>query len=138
MIITLYFTSFEYSHQVITNQGIKKYGYWYFDKDGNKINNSIFAGVPRDSLSFGEIKDVFIGDTITKNIDNRFYKSFNTLNIDIKNTFITIKNTCDKSLINGEYLPIIINKGKFNLFGYLFNNIFKLKNKLVRCNIKSN
>jgi len=36
--------------------GPKIYGYWYYDKDGNKVNISVFAGVPRNSLTFEEIK----------------------------------------------------------------------------------
>lgn len=31
---------------------IKKYGYWYKDKFGNRIENSVFAGIERKSLSF--------------------------------------------------------------------------------------
>jgi hypothetical protein len=101
--------------------GPKKYGYWYIDKDGNKVDKSVFAGVPRDSLTFDEIKGVFIGETVIKNVDNRFYKSFNDLNIDIKNTFITIKNTTDKDLINNEYLPLTLKGGQLHLLGSIYN-----------------
>jgi len=90
--------------------GPKKYGYWYLDNEGNKVEKSVFAGVPRDSLTFEEIKAISEGNVITKNVSNRFYKSFNDLNIDIKNTFITIKNSNDKALLNNEYLPIKFRK----------------------------
>ena len=38
--------------------GPKKYGYWYYDKDGNRIEKSVFAGVPRNSLTFEEIRNI--------------------------------------------------------------------------------
>lgn len=104
--------------------GPKKYGYWYYDELGNKVEKSVFAGVPRDSLTFEEIKNIFMGETITKNVSNRFFKSFNDLNIDIKNTFITIKNTVDKDLKNNIYLPIQINDGRVDLFGSLLRLIY--------------
>jgi hypothetical protein len=44
--------------------GPKKYGYWYFDKDGNRVNASVFSGVPRNSLTFYEIRSIFEGKTI--------------------------------------------------------------------------
>lgn len=95
--------------------GPKKYGYWYLDETGNKVEKSVFAGVPRDSLTFNEIKTISVGNVITKNISNRFFKDFSTLDIDIKNTFITIKNTSEKTLVNNEYLPLVINK-YFSIF----------------------
>jgi len=73
--------------------GPKKYGYWYIDEIGNKVEKSVFSGVPRDSLTFEEIRNIFKGGTITKNISNRFFKSFKNLSINIKDTKITIKNT---------------------------------------------
>jgi hypothetical protein len=39
--------------------GPKKYCYWYIDEVGNKVEKSIFAGVPRNSLTFEEIKNIF-------------------------------------------------------------------------------
>lgn len=35
--------------------GVKQYGYYYYDKNGNRIEKSTFSGVTRDSLSFEEI-----------------------------------------------------------------------------------
>jgi len=46
--------------------GIKQYGYYYHDKDDNKITKSVFAGVSRDSLTFDEIKDIYNNKTIEK------------------------------------------------------------------------
>ena len=109
--------------------GPKKYGYWYYDKDGNKVEKSVFAGVPRNSLTFNEIKAVFNGETITINVDNRFFKSINNLSITIKNIKISIKNTNDKVKINNEYLPILVNSGFNNTFETLFN---KFKNLIIK------
>ena len=118
--------------------GPKQYGYWYYDKDGNKVEKSVFAGVPKNSLTFNEIKAIFNGEIITIK-DNRFFKSFNNLSITIKNIKLNIKNTNDKVKINNEYLPPIINNGFHNVFETLFNkfkniiikNIKLLKNKFI-------
>ena len=86
--------------------GPKKYGYYIIDSEtGIRKEFSVFSGVPRNSLSFSEVKSIFEGSIITKNIANRFYKSFTNLNISVKNTKITVKNTNDKLLINNTYLP---------------------------------
>jgi DNA polymerase type B, organellar and viral len=82
--------------------GLKKYGYWYFDKDGNKIVSSVFAGVQRNSLSFDEIIDLYKGFKLHKPIDYRFYKSFNNLNISIKSTSISIQKS-DRKLLLDKY-----------------------------------
>ena len=61
--------------------GIKQYGYWYYDKDGNRIEKSVFSGIERDSLSFAEIKELAEGKTITKFINNRFFRSFKVIKL---------------------------------------------------------
>jgi hypothetical protein len=109
----------------------KQYGY-YINENGIRKEFSVFSGVPRNSLTFQEVMDIFNGKIISKNISNRFFKSFNTLNIDIKNTKITIKNNKHKILVNNEYLSPIINQGHNNLFIILFN---KFKNLIIK-NIK--
>ena len=70
---------------------IKKYGYWYLDKLNNKIERSIISGVPRNSTTFNEIRDIFNGIDLIKTIPNRFFKSFKDLNINIHSTKISIK-----------------------------------------------
>jgi hypothetical protein len=35
--------------------GIKQYGYWYLDRDGNKVESSVFSGVTRNTISFNEM-----------------------------------------------------------------------------------
>ena len=55
--------------------GPKQYGYWYLDKENNKVEASVFAGVSRNSLTFDELIKIQEGQTITKSIPNRFYKS---------------------------------------------------------------
>ena len=112
--------------------GPKQYGYWYLDKEGNMIEKSVFSGVSRDSLTFGQLIQIHEGKTITKSIPNRFYKSFNTLNIDIKDTSITIKKNNHKVLINNHYLPININNGFQNPFNRLFNYYKNLITKTIK------
>ena len=32
--------------------GNKQYGYYYYDKNNNYVGKSVFAGIPRNSLTF--------------------------------------------------------------------------------------
>jgi hypothetical protein len=110
--------------------GIKQYGYYYLDSNNNKIENSVFAGVPRDSLTFNEVKSVFDGYTIKKKIPLRFYKSFKDLSIKIKSDMeMELTRSNDKKLINNEYIPMIIcnlNRDNLTFFNKLKNKILKL------------
>ena len=58
---------------------IKKYGYWYLDKKGNRVEKSTIAGVPRNSVSFKEIESLVKGSTLTREINNMFYHDFTKL-----------------------------------------------------------
>jgi hypothetical protein len=110
--------------------GPKKYGYYIIDPvTGQRKEFSVFSGVPRNSLSFEEVKSIYNGKTITKIVPNRFYKSFNDLNITIKDSTITIKNTNDKELVNNKYIPPVINEGYHNSFKTLFN---KFRNLIIK------
>lgn len=104
--------------------GIKKYGYWYLDKNGNKIEKSTIAGIPRNTVSWNELKDLVNGKTITRSIKNSFYHDFNNLNINIKSHKISITFNPDKKLINNEYQPPIIKNLKCN-FGDILKSIIK-------------
>jgi hypothetical protein len=110
--------------------GPKQYGYYIIDKEtGLKQDFSVFSGVPRNSLSFDEVKSIFNGQIVTKNISNRFFKSFINLNVTIKDTIINIKNTNQKKLVNNIYLPPQIHSGYHNMFNILYN---KFKNIFIR------
>lgn len=78
--------------------GIKIYGYWYFDKDNNRIEKSTFAGVTKNSLSWEEVLKLLNGVTITKYIPARFFKSFKILNIKNNDTKVSVKFNPDKTL----------------------------------------
>lgn len=41
--------------------GIKQYGFWYYDKQGNRVERSVWAGYTRDSITFDEIEQIFNG-----------------------------------------------------------------------------
>ena len=113
--------------------GPKKYGYYIIDNvTGNKQEFSVFSGVPRNSLSFEEVKSIFEGETIVKTIPNRFYKSFTNLNIVIKDSKITIKNTSHKKLLNNIYYPPIMNGIKLDLFNLLYNKFKGLIIKILK------
>lgn len=113
--------------------GVKKYGYWYYDDNGNKVDASVFAGVKRNSLSFNEIIELYQGFKLHKTVDNRFYKSFNNLNISIKPAHISIQKSDNKVLLDNIYVPLHIVNGRLDKsmniggqqFNYLKNKIFK-------------
>lgn len=108
--------------------GIKQYGYWYTDSNNNIIEQSVFAGVTRNSLSFNEIKSIFNGETIIKSTSNRFFRNFTNLSISIRPSKVSVKFQPFKILVNNNYIPLNI----FNLNHKLDNRglFFKLKNKL--------
>lgn len=111
--------------------GLKKYGYWYLDKEGNRIEQSVFAGVKRNSLSFNELIELSNGSTIHRNIDSRFYKSFTNLNISIKSANISIHKSDRKELVDNIYLPPhIINGTLINPYNINGNRFNYLKNKI--------
>lgn len=118
--------------------GIKQYGYWYFNKDGERVVKTVFAGVKRDSLTFDQILDLKNNKQITVKNDNRFFKSLNDLNIKIKSTFTNIKQNNDKILVGNEYLPKHINLLKSNnsILEKLGLTLFKGLKKLVK-NVKN-
>jgi hypothetical protein len=91
--------------------GPKKYGYYLINELGIKKEYSVFSGVPRNSLTFNEVKDIFEGKIITKTINNRFFKSIQTLDITIKDTTISIKNDYNKTLVDNIYYPPVISNG---------------------------
>ena len=91
--------------------GVKQYGYWFFDKNNNKIEKSVIAGVERNSLSFETIQNIFNGKIIHVKSENRFFKSIKNLNIKIKDSIITkILFKPKKKLIDNHYIPLTINK----------------------------
>jgi hypothetical protein len=109
--------------------GIKRYGYYYF-KDNIKIEQSVFAGIVRNSLSFDDIIKLYNGKTLTRTVNNRFYKSFEDLTIRIKDVNIQLNFKTDKTLKNNIYYPLNI----FNLNHNLDSrSIFlKIKNKIIK------
>ncbi|KDR65024.1 hypothetical protein GALMADRAFT_82379 [Galerina marginata CBS 339.88] len=101
--------------------GIKQYGYYYFDKNDNRIEKSVFSGITRDSLSFTEIESLFKGEILVKSTPNRFFKSLKYLHIKIKTVNTNIVKSSEKLLIENNYIPININTlnnrdGRLNKF----------------------
>jgi hypothetical protein len=89
---------------------IKKYGYWYIDENNRKIEKSVIAGVPRDSISFEDLRKLSRGELLTKELPIRFYKSFKDLNISIKPALVTIQLTNEKKIVGNTYIPHHIEK----------------------------
>ena len=95
--------------------GIKQYGYYYIDELGNRIEKSVFSGVPKNMISFKEITDLHNNKEINKTIPLRFYKSFKDLSITIKtNVKVNLRRSNEKLLINNKYLPIKVNQNNIN------------------------
>lgn len=92
--------------------GIKQYGYWYNDDKGNRIENSVFAGIKRDSLTFEEIIKLFKGEIITKCSKERRFKSIKKLNIMLKDISTQISFKPKKLLLDNQYQPIRIHNNK--------------------------
>lgn len=117
--------------------GIKKYG--YVDSDNNI--HSIFSGVERNCLNWNEIEQIANGFTVIKHVPLKFFKSFTSLNITIKNSLMTsIIFNPRKKVNNNFYKPMRINNKILISFNYylkiikyriisLINkyNLFKLK-----------
>ena len=89
--------------------GVKKYGYWYLDEFGNRIEKSTIAGIPKNSVSFDEIKSLVAGKSLTRDINNSFFHDFSKLDINIKSHKATISFNPEKELINNEYQAPTIN-----------------------------
>jgi len=84
--------------------GIKQYGYHY-KYSGEVKECSIFAGVPRNSLSFSDFIKLANGATLHRKLPDRFNKSFNDLSIIIKPAEVTIQAKPAKQLIGNNYIP---------------------------------
>ena len=89
--------------------GIKQYGYWYYDKEGNKVEKSVFAGVTRDSLSFESIQKIQKGEVLKLEAPDRFFRSLQALNISIRALDLEIRKNNPKLLHDNFYYPNVIN-----------------------------
>ena len=92
--------------------GCKQYGYWYVDKNGERVEKSVWAGITRNSISFEDIKLLFSGGILKKSIKSRFYRSLQNLSITIKDITQTISYKPHKKLVNNRYIPIKLNVRK--------------------------
>nr|YP_009493086.1 DNA polymerase [Ganoderma tsugae]AWJ63881.1 DNA polymerase [Ganoderma tsugae] len=88
--------------------GIKQYGFWYYDKQGNRVEKSVWAGYTRDSISFDEIKSIYHGVKIAKVVDNRFFRSMTDQTVTVKSVKITLQFKPHKVLIDNEYVAPIV------------------------------
>jgi hypothetical protein len=89
--------------------GLKKYGLVVTDNKGVKHELSTFSGVPKNELNFDEVIKIHNGQSITRNLKDRFYKSFDNLTIKTQtNVKLEISNKRDKLLIDNSYIPIIL------------------------------
>ena len=112
--------------------GIKQYGYT-FEKDNKLIEKSVFAGIPRDSLSYEQIVELSEGKTLESTSKLRFYKSFSSLNIKIKEITVKIKRSNDKKLVGNKYMPIHVNvRSRDSIINKMLKILKKLNNNLGR------
>lgn len=73
--------------------------------NNNKIDCSIISGIPRNTIPFNDIIKLSKGQTLLKSLNNRFFKSFKSLNINIKSVTVTIKQT-NKKLLDKQIIII--------------------------------
>jgi hypothetical protein len=76
--------------------GIKQYGYW--DKEGNRVEKSTWAGVKKNSITWVELTSLFKGQSITKINPVRFFRSLSHLTIQIIPNSTTLSFKPHKSL----------------------------------------
>jgi hypothetical protein len=117
--------------------GIKKYGYWYMNNEGQRIEQSTFAGVTRNSLTFSEVIKLSQGMELKKEIPVRFFKSLNSLDISVKPTHVTVSKSYSKKLVENEYNPLYVHNLTHNLdyrtkFTKIKNRINKILNKYLK------
>ena len=88
--------------------GVKQYGYTY-NSEGLRKERSVFAGAPRNALSFKDIQHLFKGGEITLKPATRFFKSLINLTVKIKPTTLSIRKNTFKELQGNIYLPPVVN-----------------------------
>lgn len=103
--------------------GIKQYAY-INDKDEV---TTVFAGVPRNSLTWEAIEELQKNKKIVKSIPNQFTKSIQTLQIFIKtDKKVEIKFSPEKKLMNNEFIAIKHNDiSKLEKYSQAFYNKIK-------------
>nr|YP_009348168.1 hypothetical protein [Hericium coralloides]APX41121.1 hypothetical protein [Hericium coralloides] len=84
--------------------GIKKYGYQLNDK-----TYSVISGITRNDLTWEELSKISKGQQIIRTFETRFYKHFNSLNIEILSGKITITLNNFKKLVGNNYIVPNIN-----------------------------
>lgn len=101
----------------------------------------MFAGVPRNSISFKDINRLANGEVIQSSNQLRFYKSFHDLTIKTNIVSIKIKQSNFKVLSNNKYIPLNINLIDTNyskLFYHLFNKVLLNYKNVVKSITKIN
>lgn len=83
--------------------GIKRYGLWFINHNGQRVEKSVISGVKKDTVSFQEIEDVYNGKTIVKDIPVRFFKSMNTMDVKVDSTKTSLFMNNRKPLVDGIY-----------------------------------
>lgn len=115
--------------------GIKQYGYWYLEK-GVRIEKSVFAGAPRNSIPYNWFKDMLNGKTFNINGKPKFHKSLLDFSIKIKTSPQTIKQNTHKILIENNYTPPHITMPNSNLnFKTILQKMrlkLKIHNRLIK------
>ena len=73
------------------------------------MEKSVFSGITRNSLSYQQILELKNGKTLHGFNKISFHKTFNDLNIRIKEIEKSVKQNNDKILVNNKYIPLNIN-----------------------------
>jgi len=113
--------------------GIKQYGYYFINSKENKIEQSVWAGVKRNSISFKEIIDLFKGGILTKPIKLKIYlnKSYHVIFLIFINSFnlgriLLLKFIIIIKIIKKDPIIIIINLLVIVIVIVIFNILLDL------------
>lgn len=112
--------------------GIKFYGYKYTDSNGLIKEQSVYPGVPRNSITFKDLLSISQGEVQIKHFDPRFSKNLGTLNVKVDNApFTTLVNRNTKQLVGNTYYSELL----YDVNHPLAKSTQSLKNKVIN-NIK--
>lgn len=101
---------------------------------GNRVEQSVFSGVTRNSVSFNEIESLLNGVQIKKETPRRFFRSLKHLQLKIKPLVTTLMQNNNKILINNTYFPrfvSITNYSDYRQIFYLLKQIYLRKYRKV-------
>ena len=79
----------------------KKYSYKTYDG----VVHSIFAGVPRDSITWEEVVKLAEGEILEKELPNQFFHNKQMFEISVKHKTVKVSGKSSKKLVDNKFVP---------------------------------